>query len=238
MKYNLSPDLISTELVPWVDEYVRKHPENEHNITSEYYPPALWSSVAQTRAEYIKGTIVDPIHQADIKYIYSKSFRPYSLFKMHWNTLTPKIAHGKTGYAIEAHVGFGIIRRMDAIFTEVTSLEVKRLADISSSAIESITAVQQISSTLGIIKHLKGTHLNKYKDGEFKNIYTQDITATGTAELTAYRAYWADVAEMYQADEKYEPGTLVEFSGNNEITLATSNVNGCIQDLEMIHHFQ
>lgn len=222
MKYNLSPDLISTEFIPWVDEYVQKH----QDITSEFYPPALWSSVAQTLAEY-NGVITEPSSQEDIKYIYSKAFRPYSLFKMHWNNLTPKIVHGKNGYAIKTNVDFGTIGDISVSYTETSSLEVKQKAEISSLSIDSITA-NHISSTIGIIKNLKGDKKIKYDNAEISNIFTNNITATGTAQLTAFRVRWADVAEMYQADEKYEPGTLVEFSGKNEITLATSNVNGCI----------
>jgi hypothetical protein len=39
---------------------------------------------------------------------------------------------------------------------------------------------------------------------------------------TAMLARYADVAENYSADNHYEPGTVVEFGGINEITLATN----------------
>jgi len=35
-------------------------------------------------------------------------------------------------------------------------------------------------------------------------------------------ARYADVAENYAADQNYGPGTVVEFGGKNEITLATN----------------
>ena len=44
----------------------------------------------------------------------------------------------------------------------------------------------------------------------------------------AYRANWADVAEYYEADKLYEPGTLICFGGDNEITLAIHECNGVI----------
>ena len=44
----------------------------------------------------------------------------------------------------------------------------------------------------------------------------------------AYRAQWGDLAEYYSADEKYEPGTLVKFGGEKEITVATDKVNGVV----------
>lgn len=221
MKYNLATDLISTELIPWADEYEPSEP------ITEYWPPALWSDVAQTRAEYESGVITDPTSQVDIKYIYSRKYRPYALFTQHWNTMDPKIVHGVNGYAIHAKVGVGTITEIIAKYTEVTSLAVNVSANITSVSADSITATN-VSSTIEIVHQLSGVNINKYRNGEFQNIHTTNITATGTAQLTAYRAYWADIAEMYQADDVYEYGTLVEFSGTNEISLATSNANGCI----------
>lgn len=46
-----------------------------------------------------------------------------------------------------------------------------------------------------------------------------NITAD-TLVGTALSAKWADLAEYYAADQKYEPGTLVKFGGKNEITEA------------------
>ena len=45
---------------------------------------------------------------------------------------------------------------------------------------------------------------------------------------TAYRAQWGDLAEIYSADEKYEPGTLVKFGGSEEITIAKDKANGVV----------
>lgn len=41
-------------------------------------------------------------------------------------------------------------------------------------------------------------------------------------------AWWADLAEMYEPDRDYSPGTLVKFGGEKEITVATGTVNGVI----------
>lgn len=38
---------------------------------------------------------------------------------------------------------------------------------------------------------------------------------------TATTALYADLAEYYQADAKYEPGTVLVFGGNNEVTIST-----------------
>ena len=45
---------------------------------------------------------------------------------------------------------------------------------------------------------------------------------------TAYRALSADIAEFYEADEYLEPGTLVQFGGEKEITKATDVVNAIV----------
>ena len=44
----------------------------------------------------------------------------------------------------------------------------------------------------------------------------------------AYQAYWADLAEFYEADKAYEPGTLICFGGEKEITAAKLECNGVV----------
>jgi hypothetical protein len=45
-------------------------------------------------------------------------------------------------------------------------------------------------------------------------------TANGLLNATATAAKWADLAECYVADKDYEPGTVLEFGGTHEVTLA------------------
>lgn len=47
-----------------------------------------------------------------------------------------------------------------------------------------------------------------------------DITTTGEFRGTATSARYADLAENYQADAQYEPGTVLEFGGEFEVTVA------------------
>ena len=54
------------------------------------------------------------------------------------------------------------------------------------------------------------------------------ITCAGIADLTAEHAKWSDLAEYYLADDKYEPGTLVCFGGENEVTIAKKEVNAVV----------
>ena len=46
-----------------------------------------------------------------------------------------------------------------------------------------------------------------------------DLYLGGTASLTATSAKYADLAEKYSADADYEPGTVVMFGGDQEVTL-------------------
>lgn len=61
--------------------------------------------------------------------------------------------------------------------------------------------------------------LSGYYDG------TQNVIESGKFQGTAYRALWGDLAELYEADKKYEPGTLLQVGGKKEVTLATTEVN-------------
>lgn len=55
-------------------------------------------------------------------------------------------------------------------------------------------------------------------------------TFTNVINGTALRAQWADLAELYKADDEYEPGTLVAFGGDQEITVAKDVVNAVVSD--------
>lgn len=59
---------------------------------------------------------------------------------------------------------------------------------------------------------------------------TSDLTTSDIAFYgLAYRAEWADIAEFYEADEQYEPGTLITFGkGAKEISIASIECNGII----------
>ena len=52
--------------------------------------------------------------------------------------------------------------------------------------------------------------------------FTKDINGTCST------ARWADLAEKYEMDDIYEAGTLVQFGGIDEVTVATTDVNGVV----------
>lgn len=61
--------------------------------------------------------------------------------------------------------------------------------------------------------------------------FTGSCTFSQTIKGTAQYALWADLAECYQADSSYEPGTLIKFGGKKEITLASDGkVNGVVSE--------
>jgi hypothetical protein len=47
------------------------------------------------------------------------------------------------------------------------------------------------------------------------------IVPTGTIQGTATSAYYADLAEKYLADAEYEPGTVLVFGGESEVTISS-----------------
>lgn len=61
------------------------------------------------------------------------------------------------------------------------------------------------------------------------NLIDYALTAqyANTAGL-AYSAWWSDLGEKYLADKPYEPGTLVKFGGEKEITIADDEVNAIV----------
>lgn len=54
---------------------------------------------------------------------------------------------------------------------------------------------------------------------------TGQKTFTQTIIGTCQRALWADLAEYYEADADYKPGTLLQIGGRYEVTKATNKVN-------------
>jgi hypothetical protein len=59
-------------------------------------------------------------------------------------------------------------------------------------------------------------------------IVARDASGNFTANVitaTATSARYADLAEKYLADADYEPGTVLSFGGNNEVTITTSEAD-------------
>ena len=71
-------------------------------------------------------------------------------------------------------------------------------------------------------------------EGEYPDITNPILKVGGAATFdnvvngVSWRAKWGDLAEYYLADENYEPGTLVKFGGEKEVTIAKDVVNGVV----------
>lgn len=62
--------------------------------------------------------------------------------------------------------------------------------------------------------------------GFFTNLEASNLTVTNSvdfsgASLTGVNAFYADLAERYESDHMYEPGTVVKLGGEKEITKTT-----------------
>lgn len=61
-----------------------------------------------------------------------------------------------------------------------------------------------------------------------KETINGEKTFTETIQGTAYRAFWGDLAEYYNADAYYPEGTLMAFGGDNEVTVAKEDCNAVV----------
>lgn len=69
---------------------------------------------------------------------------------------------------------------------------------------------------------------NKYEIGaagaRFKNIYSTTFTGTST------QSRWADFAEVYETDKEYPVGTLLQWGGEKDFTIAKDEVNAVVSE--------
>lgn len=213
MKYYLTTDLSVTT---FDDKYapIAKDPKTELD-----YKDCLYFEASQT----LNANWDPPSAQNELVYIISRKFRPYELFRYPWERLP---LNGRLSCGT-AHADSVSAQEVDASHITTTVLLTEFLKStngmISSISTDSISA-DYISSDLGRIDNISGTELH-YNNGRFC-----DITATGIADMVAAKVKWADLAEMYHSDVHYDAGTLIEFNGAHEVTLARNFVNGCISE--------
>ncbi len=83
---------------------------------------------------------------------------------------------------------------------------------------------------------LKQTALSGIQTSE--SVVTTDTTQTITGKKTFTQsidgagmyAFWGDLAEVYSSDKNYPRGTLLQFGGDREVTIATKDVNFVVSD--------
>lgn len=87
--------------------------------------------------------------------------------------------------------------------------------------IDTYTHFNQVIIGRGVSKRSHGDPEYSTKD----HITDENISFYGLS----YRSYWGDLAEFYEADDIYEPGTLITIGkGIKEISIATTECNGVI----------
>ena len=111
-------------------------------------------------------------------------------------------------------------------FTGALSGAATTAGTVTTAAQPNITSVGTLTS-LGVSGALTTTQLTAGANTTAGNI-TGNWTLTAGSRLTAT---YADLAEYYEADVKYLPGTVLMFGGDKEVTLAedgTSKVAGVV----------
>lgn len=82
------------------------------------------------------------------------------------------------------------------------------------------TAAQPNITSVGTLTGLTLANASVISMGSNTNVgtFTGNFTLSAGSRLTAT---YADLAEYYEADQNYAPGTVLEFGGDKEVTLAT-----------------
>lgn len=232
MKYNITPELTRISLPN------KDFPENyKHGVVNSDELSQDQMALIFEASQVLDKDKKPPTDQKNIKYIYSRSFKPYELFQYKFGYLKFKglvggtiISSSKTNFptTVTANDIFST-NKIDSQIINLKELSVSDIAEIKSISTTSITSTgshpTNLSSTIGIINNIYGNDKLTYDLGFFT-----DISVENEAKLIAMRAKWADIAELYHGDTQYEPGTLVKFGGTNELTLATDYANGCISE--------
>lgn len=99
---------------------------------------------------------------------------------------------------------------------KVTTIKPSASSSKSDTTIPTIGWVNDPATATNVVHRSGNETINGTKT------FTSDINGT------AYRAYWGDLAEYYEADAEYSAGTLMTFGGDKEVTIATEDCNAVI----------
>lgn len=204
-------------------------PEETSNISAgEMFPKSLWLETSLTKDDNCRM----PATGSKVRTIFSRKYNVDSAFTNSLNELCATLA---TIHDLSASMITSEYMSATSVVATVTETDnmTAIFSDISVLNSEDISSQDLTATTGGRIDNISGWSL-QYDNGtidEFqsRDISTENITATGIADLSAAATYWADLAELYRSSETLEPGTLVKFNGNNEIEIASDGIaNGVI----------
>lgn len=104
------------------------------------------------------------------------------------------------------------------------------IGDISgSSQTVNIQSTNNEIIPLGLVEFTEGTGNTIVSPNTTVRIGSNYVTAT-TFSGTAVQANWADLAEIYKTDKEYPVGTLLQFGGEEELTIAKDEVNAVVSE--------
>lgn len=113
----------------------------------------------------------------------------------------------------------------------LATLVVPTLANVTSTtaATSTTTGALRVAGGAGIAGNIfVGGAINGNITSLTTGANTTAGTVTGNWTLTSgsrWNATYADLAEYYTSDENYQPGTVLEFGGEYEVTLGTNETN-------------
>ena len=109
----------------------------------------------------------------------------------------------------------------------------KATRDVIDLNVRSITDGISIEGDCGANFSMNGTPIGGTTpcDGAFVNLAATNLTVTGTIDGTGatvigtWESTYADIAERYESDKDYAPGTVVKIGGDKEITASNKSVD-------------
>ena len=109
----------------------------------------------------------------------------------------------------------------------------KATRDVIDLNVREVTDGIRIAGDCGVSFAMDGTPIGNSTpcEGTFTDLTATNLTVTGTIDGTGatvvggWQATYSDIAECYEADKDYAPGTVVKIGGEKEITASSVSVD-------------
>jgi len=117
---------------------------------------------------------------------------------------------------IEAPGEKGAASTAIAIGANTGKTTIGEVAIVTADTATNSSVVPFVFNSTGVLPDTDDTYNIGSATQKYANIYATTFRGTAT------EAYYADLAENYTADAQYEPGTVVVFGGDAEVTVCTA----------------